>query len=194
VITAILFTDLADAQTAPPRADEERAQDLLRVHHDLLSDVVRDCGGSQEVRSLGDGLVVAFASASDAVEAAVAMQQAARRPVGGVRLPIRVGLNVGETLQDDREHFGTTVVVARRLCDQARSGQILCSALVVELLARGRTFRFQGRRRLCLDGVATPVDACEVLYDDVRALGAPSSVLRQGGVERGSASPAGEDG
>jgi adenylate cyclase len=171
VITAILFTDLV-GPTSPPRgAGRERAQEASRAHRRLLSDAAWANGG-RELQWLGAGLMVAFPSVSDALQAAVAVQQAARWPVDGMRLAVRVGVDVGETLRDNRDHFGTTVVVARRLCDQAESGQILCSALVAELLGGGRTFRFQSCGQLSIDGIAAPVDACEVLYEDRRAHGA----------------------
>ena len=51
---------------------------------------------------LGDGLMVAFDSAQDAVKCAIVMQQSSRRPAAGERLEIRAGLNVGEALLDER--------------------------------------------------------------------------------------------
>jgi class 3 adenylate cyclase len=139
-----------------------------------LSDAAQANGG-RDVRWLGDGLMVAFSSVSDALQCAVAVQQAARWPVDGVRLAVRVGLDVGETLRENRDHFGTTVVVARRLCDRAESGEILCSALFADLLGRGRTLRFAPRGKLIIDGVPAGVDACEVLYQDRRARNASES-------------------
>jgi class 3 adenylate cyclase len=71
--------------------------------------------------------MVAFPSAADARRCAIAMQQASRRPVQGERLTIRVGLNAGEALREAADYFGTPVVIARRLCDRADGGQILCT-------------------------------------------------------------------
>ena len=59
---------------------------------------------------------------------------AGARRASGSRL--RVGLHVGEALRDEGDYVGTPVVLARRLCDRATAGQILCSGLVVELLRR----------------------------------------------------------
>ncbi|HBZ71351.1 MAG TPA: hypothetical protein DEP35_17110, partial [Deltaproteobacteria bacterium] len=96
-ITTILFTDLVDSTALMQRVGDERAQRLFETHHQLLSDAVSTHGGS-ELQWLGDGLMVAFASAADAVRCAIAMQQAAAQQPGE-RLSIRVGLNVGEVLQ-----------------------------------------------------------------------------------------------
>ena len=114
---------------------------------------------------LGDGLMVAFPSAAAAVRCAVAMQQAARRRGGGERLVIRVGLNAGEALREETDYFGTPVVVARRLCDRAEGGQILCTQLVAGLLAGRQAFRFRDCGQLELKGVGAPVGACEVVYE-----------------------------
>ena len=134
-ITTILFTDLVDSTTLMQRVGDERAQKLFETHHQLLSDAVSAHSGS-ELQWLGDGLMVAFASTADAVRCTIAMQQAAAQHPAE-RLAIRVGLNVGEVLQQKTGsgYFGTPVVVARRLCDQAAAGQILCSQAVSLLLA-----------------------------------------------------------
>src|SRR5436309_14381817 len=133
-LVTILFTDLVGSTELLSRAGDEEAQRIFRAHHTLLAETAAAHGGA-EVKWLGDGLMGAFLSAADALRCAVAMQQASRRPVAGEQLAIRVGLNAGEALRDESDYFGTPVVVARRLCDRAAGGQILCSELVAGLLA-----------------------------------------------------------
>jgi class 3 adenylate cyclase/tetratricopeptide (TPR) repeat protein len=160
-LVTILFTDLVGSTELLSRAGDEEAQRIFRAHHDLISEVASTHGG-EEVKWLGDGLMVAFPSALDALRAAVAMQQASRRPVAGERLAIRVGLNAGEALRDAADYFGTPVVVARRLCDRADGGQILCTETVAGLLAGRSGFTFAELGKLALKGVPEPVAACEV--------------------------------
>ena len=119
----------------------------------------------EEVKWLGDGLMVAFPSAAEAVQAAVAMQQESRRLVGGERLAIRVGLNAGEALRDAARPFGTAVVVARRLCDRAEAGQILCTETVAGLLSGRSGFAFSELGKFDLKGVPRPVAACWTEYE-----------------------------
>jgi class 3 adenylate cyclase len=78
----ILFTDLVESTELLQRAGDERAQRVFKAHHRLLQDAVQAHGGD-EVKWLGDGLMVAFPSAYAAIQCAIAMQQAARRPAGG---------------------------------------------------------------------------------------------------------------
>ncbi len=160
----ILFTDLVNSTTLLERAGDESAQRVFAAHHKLLRDAVAANAG-QEVKWLGDGLMVAFPSAADAVRCAIAMQQGSRRPTAGERLEVRVGLNVGDALRDERDYFGTPVVIARRLCDQADGGRIVCSALVAGLLSGRQAFAFRELGDLELKGVSNPVAACEVLYE-----------------------------
>ncbi|HTF32108.1 MAG TPA: AAA family ATPase [Myxococcota bacterium] len=170
-ITTILFTDLVDSTGLMQRVGDERAQGLFETHHRLLSDAVSAHGGS-ELQWLGDGLMVAFASTADAVRCSIAMQQAAAQQPGEP-LSIRVGLNVGEVLQQKTGsgYFGTPVVLARRLCDRAEAGQILCSATVSGLLAGRAAFSFRDMGALELKGIAEKVGVCEVLYEAEPAAG-----------------------
>ena len=170
-LITILFTDLVGSTELLDRAGDEEAQQIFRAHHDLLAEAAASHRGD-EVKWLGDGLMVAFGSAADAVRAATAMQAASRRPILGERLAIRVGLNAGEALRDATDYFGTTVVVARRLCDRAEGGQILCSDLVAGLLGGRSEFVFTPLGKLDLKGISGPVAACEVRAGDT-GLGLP---------------------
>lgn len=163
-LVTILFTDLVGSTELLTRAGDEAAQRIFHAHRRLLSDAVAAHGG-HEVKWLGDGLMVGFPSAADAVGCAVAMQQASRRPVHGERLAIRVGLTAGETLRESADYFGLPVVVARRLCDQADAGQILCTDVVAGLLAGRPDFDFADLGKLDLKGVPQAVAAFEVRYE-----------------------------
>jgi hypothetical protein len=76
-----------------------------------------------------------------------------------------VGLNAGEAFRDEADYFGTPVVVARRLCDRASGGQILCSELVAGLLAGRAGFGFSPLGLMELKGVPQPVGALKVVYE-----------------------------
>ena len=163
-LVTILFTDIVGSTDLLSRTGDEEAQRILRTHHRLLSEAVAEHGG-EEVKWMGDGLMVAFPSAADALSCAVAMQQAAQRPVAGERLAIRVGLTVGEALRDSADYFGTPVVLAKRLCDRAGGAQILCSEVVAGLLAGRPGFTFAAVGEFELKGLPQPVAAYEVRYE-----------------------------
>ncbi|MGH8973002.1 MAG: ATP-binding protein [Acidimicrobiia bacterium] len=160
-LVTILFSDLADVE---PESGEDESEGLSRAHHDLLAEAAAAHGGA-EVKWLGGGLMVAFPSATEALRAAIAIQQAARQPVQGERLSVRVGLNSGEPLRDAADYFGTHVMAARRLCERARPGQILCSDLVSGALAGQPGFVFSDLGPLELKGIPKPLVAYEVRYE-----------------------------
>src|SRR5215813_200807 len=159
----LLFTDLVDSTALLQRVGDERAQRVLQAHRQLLREAIASHGG-REVKWLGDGSLTAFASVADGVRCAVAMAQRARRPVAGERLGLRLGMHVGEMVADEDDYAGTPVVMARRLCDRAAAGQILCSGVVVELLRGRQGFAFHTVGPLALKGFPEPVVGHEVGY------------------------------
>ena len=93
---------------------------------------------------MGDGFMIVFSSARKAVACAVDVQhsldefneQHADRP-----LKVRIGINVGETIKEDEDFFGSAVVLAARIMAQASGTQILVSDLFRKLA--GSTSNFQ---------------------------------------------------
>ena len=66
----LLFTDLVGSTEILEQLGDDAADDLRRIHFELLRETVEDFGG-QEVKNLGDGLMVVFASAADAIASAI---------------------------------------------------------------------------------------------------------------------------
>jgi class 3 adenylate cyclase len=163
----LIFTDLVGSTQLLDRLGDDAAEEVLRTHLSLLRQVVADSGG-HEVKSLGDGLMVVFPSALQALGCAVAMQRAVaeqRRHGASHGLELRVGVHAGEPVQDDDDFFGTAVVVAKRLCDLAQGGEILASDLVAGLLGSRGGFRFRPVGPLHLKGLARPLAAVAVEWE-----------------------------
>ncbi len=160
----LLFSDLVNSTEILQSVGDEAGERFFEAHHKLISDAVAGSGG-QELEWLGDGVLAAFSSTADAVRCAIGIEQTARRPVAGARFEIRIGIHFGEVLRREGGYFGMALVVARRLCDRASSGQILCSKMVADLLATRQTFDFRDLGQLELKGVAAPTAVSEVLYE-----------------------------
>ncbi|MGH9034992.1 MAG: adenylate/guanylate cyclase domain-containing protein, partial [Acidimicrobiia bacterium] len=124
-MATVLFTDLVGSTELLANRGESAFDELRRKHFAALRRVVTGHGG-EEVKTLGDGILATFASASGAVAAAMAAQRAAGRH----SLSLRVGLAAGDVAFEDDDVFGTPVVEAARLVAAARPGQILATALV----------------------------------------------------------------
>ncbi|MBV8979826.1 MAG: AAA family ATPase [Acidimicrobiia bacterium] len=161
----LLFTDLVGVEQTLERLGDEGFEQVRRTHFHLLREVVARHGGA-EVKNLGEGLMIAMASASAAVRCAVEIQRGVHRQnaAGGERMQVRVGLHVGEPIQDEADYFGTPVVVAKRLCDLAQPGEILASGLVRDLVGARRDVQFDEVGPVALKGLATPTEAVRVLW------------------------------
>jgi class 3 adenylate cyclase len=160
----LLFTDLVGSTALLDRLGEEQAEGLRREHFAILRRAAAEHGG-EEVKSLGDGLMLAFSSAAGAVACAASMQQriaAQEAAEGGEALGLRIGLNAGEVIRAEDDYFGAPVVVAKRLCDQAAAGQTLLSDVVRALVASRCEYRLITRGALRLKGLADPVTAFEL--------------------------------
>jgi class 3 adenylate cyclase len=153
---AILFTDVVGSTELLERLGDEAAHQLRRRHFALLRRVIDDHGG-REVKSLGDGLMVAFAGAREAVACALAMQRGVT--TSGQPLELRIGIAAGEAVREDGDYFGRPVIVARRLCDAARGGEVFVSEPTPELPTDRRADEVQPLGRLWLKGLRDPVVA-----------------------------------
>ena len=161
----LLFTDLVGSTELLGKLGEEGAEAVRRAHFRLLRAAVVGRGG-EEVKNLGDGLMVVFDSAVDAVSCAAAMQRSVQRhneDGTGTRIDVRIGLHVGEPIRDEGDFFGTAVVVAKRLCDAAAGGQVLASHVVRELVGSREGLRFGAPREVMLKGLDTPLTAFELI-------------------------------
>lgn len=172
----ILFTDLVASTQMLDRLGDDSATEVHRAHFRILREAIAGSGG-EEIKSLGDGLMVVFLSALDAVGCAVAMQRAVSShndEDDETSCMVRVGIHAGEPIREGGDYFGTPVVVAKRLCDLARGGQILVSALVAGLVDPRRQFALRDLGPLALRGIDNPIDAREVLWADPDAPPTPT--------------------
>jgi class 3 adenylate cyclase len=152
----VLFSDIEESTKLNERVGDVRWLELLRAHHAIVREQVQAFGGF-EVKSQGDGFMIAFPSARRAVECARAIQTAiqsdlAEHPYGPIRL--RIGLHTGEAIREEADFYGKNIALAARITDQARGGEILASSVVKELTESAGDLRFENERELELDGLA----------------------------------------
>jgi DNA-binding SARP family transcriptional activator len=171
----LLFTDWVDSTAVSNSTDVDEADALRRAHFAMLRNALTQHGG-MEVKNLGDGLMVVFSSPSQAIAAAVAMQQGAERlnRRSAVALELRVGLSAGEVVLEDGDYFGDSVVEAARLCALAAGGEVLLASLVRTLAGRRSQHTFTDQGALELKGIPDPVPALSLEWEP---LGADASVI-----------------
>ena len=147
----VVFCDLVGSTAQRTLLGDDAADRLAVALDNVLRGVVAAWRG-QVVKSTGDGLMAVFGAASDALSAAVAIQQQTesrnRGAPWGEQLVLRIGLSAGDVQYVANDCHGTPVVEAARLEGAAESGTIYVSELV-RLLAgtRGGHDAGGGRRR-----------------------------------------------
>jgi class 3 adenylate cyclase/tetratricopeptide (TPR) repeat protein len=169
---AVVFTDLVGSTALASNLGPVGAERLRQAHFAALRDALNSTGG-EEVKNLGDGLMVAYDGPSAALDGAVAIQQAifSHNRTAEVVLAVRVGVAVGEADEEDGDFFGSPVVEAARLCAAADGGQILATDLVRVLAGRHAGHEFVGLGALELKGLPEPVACVEVRWEP--AVGEP---------------------
>jgi class 3 adenylate cyclase len=152
----VMFSDIAGYSALNERLGDLAAHEVLRAHNAILREQLASHGG-HEVKSQGDGFMVAFPSATRALRCAVSIQKAldkycTEHPDEPVQ--VHIGLHTGEPIRDGSDLMGRTVITASRLSDTARPGEILVSALLYELTEPTGEFRFGEPRQVELKGIS----------------------------------------
>ncbi len=148
-----VFTDLEGSTRLLQQFGRDGYSRILADHHRLLRAAFAEHEGA-EVDTQGDALFVAFRTARDAVDAAVAAQRAlaAHDWPEGAHVRVRMGLHTGEALVDHDRYVGVAVHRAQRVSVSAHGGQVLLSnatrEMVEDELPRGVALRDLGEQRL----------------------------------------------
>lgn len=171
-VQTILFTDIEGSTALTQRLGDAGARAVLREHERIVREALRAHGGA-EVKTMGDGFMASFGSAARALECAVAMQRALAERNADVgadgraplreRVLVRIGLNAGEPIAEEEDLFGTAVILAARIAEEAAGGEILVSD-VVRQLAAGKGFLFAERGEVALRGFEEPARLYEVRW------------------------------
>jgi class 3 adenylate cyclase len=138
----ILFTDVEGSSDLVHQLGDTAAHSLIRRHDQLIRDAIREHGGT-EVERAGDSFMVAFTTARQAAACALAIRRglAGSPGAGGPPIVVRIGMDTGEVITEQKGYFGSTVFRASRISELARGGRILASE-VTKVLASQAGFQF----------------------------------------------------
>ncbi len=163
-LAAIMFTDIAGS-TALAQAEEAGALKLVTDQEKLVRPTLEAHRG-RKVQATGDGLLIEFPNALDAVECAVEIQRRihernAEEEIQPLRL--RVGIHLGDVQRRGTDILGDAVNIASRPEALADSGGICLSAQVFDQVHNKVAFRLERRAARALKGVRKPVEVCRVV-------------------------------
>jgi adenylate cyclase len=159
-LTAILAADVV-GYSRLMAVDEVGTLAALKAHRKELIDPKIAEHGGRIVKLMGDGALVEFASAVDAVGCAAAIQRAVNRANVGVpedkRVVLRIGVNLGDIIIEDGDIYGDGVNVAARLQGLAEPGGIAVSGAVLEQVQGKAPIRFVSLGEQSLKNINRPV-------------------------------------
>jgi adenylate cyclase len=159
-VQTFLFADLAGFTALTEAHGDDVAADLVSEFCNNVRSLL-DAHGAEEVKAIGDALLLRSTSAGAAVRLALAIVD----DVGGRhRFPsVRVGMHTGPAVARDGDWFGATVNVASRVSDRARAGEVLATRATQDAAGSldGVEFVLRGRERL--RNVRDPVEVFAVV-------------------------------
>ena len=109
-LAAIMFTDIV-GYTALMGSNEQKAFDFLRQNRAIQKPLIEEFGG-RWIKELGDGIMASFPSISNAVYAAIKIQEACSHAKS---FELRIGIHQGEVVFENDDIFGDAVNIASRL-------------------------------------------------------------------------------
>jgi class 3 adenylate cyclase len=147
----ILFIDIVDSTALTERMGDASFRTKARDLDVELRRIITGAGGTTiEAKTLGDGVLATFPSASQGIDAAL------RCAVAGDEqsLPLHLGLHAGDVIREQDNVFGGAVNIAARISALSAPGEVLVSRTVADLARTSAGVTFEDRGKFALKGVA----------------------------------------
>ncbi len=159
-LAAILAADMV-GYSRLMEADETRTlSKLMALRAELIEPNIDDHRG-RIVKTTGDGFLVEFASAAEAVQSAVEIQRSMSERNGSVapdkRIEFRIGINIGEIIIEGDDIYGTGVNVAARLEELAEPGGVYISGTVYDQIENILNLRYENMGEQRVKNISKPI-------------------------------------
>jgi adenylate cyclase len=167
-LTAVLLADVV-GYSRLMNVDEEGTHVRLADHVKILIEPAVAQHRGRLVRSMGDGMLVEFDSAVDAVRCGVEIQRGLTAREAAVdtrrRIQLRIGVNTGDVIVDDRDIYGNSINIAARLEGLAEPGQIYVTRGVRDQLRGYPSLSFEDKGERRVKNIDRPIRVFRVEYD-----------------------------
>jgi adenylate cyclase len=137
-IITILFTDIEDSTAFWEEKGDVQGRLIMDQHNRMLFPVIDRFNG-KVIKTIGDAVMASFKVPSDAVKAAIAIQQylrLERKKKQQFNLKVRIGIHTGEAIVEQNDIYGDVVNVASRVEEVGKAGQILLTQDTADYLGR----------------------------------------------------------
>lgn len=169
-LAAIMFTDIV-SYTALMGKDEQLAFEFLVKNRALHKPIIEAFNG-RWIKELGDGVMASFNIVSDAVNAAIKIQEGCNLAKD---YQLRIGIHVGEVVFENDDIFGDAVNIAARIQSAAKPGCIYVSESVHHNIANKKDIQSSFVKEETLKNVKEPVRIYEVINASAAASAAAIS-------------------
>lgn len=171
-LAAILVADVVGFSRLM-QADEAGTMAALKSRRTNVIEPLVDEHRGNIFKVMGDGILVEFGSAVNAVKCAVALQAAMLQANNGVpeddRIVLRIGVNLGDVVVEGTDLYGDGVNIAARLQSIAPAGAICISGKVHSEVHRKLAVRFEDLGERLLKNIAEPLHVFRVSDDNMPA-------------------------
>jgi len=157
-LAAIMFTDIV-GYTALMGNDEQKAFDFLKINRNIQKPIIEEFNG-RWIKELGDGVMASFNSVSDAVKAAIQIQEACNK---AKEFQLRIGIHLGEVVFENDDVFGDGVNIASRIQAIASPGCIYISESVQNNVSNKQGIETRFIKQEFLKNVKEPINIYEVM-------------------------------
>jgi adenylate cyclase len=162
-----LFTDIVNSTALTSQLGNAGAQRVVRAHNTAVRGAIQAYGG-REVKHTGDGIMATFPTPAAAVQAGIRAQKelaahSAANP--STAFTIRIGINVGEAVEEDNDFFGAAVQMTARICAACTPANVWVSRAVVDA-CKGERLGFIPRGAFQMKGIQQARPLYEVAYTD----------------------------
>src|SRR5512136_1244436 len=180
-LSAILSADVA-GYSRMMQDDEAATVRILETYKQVFSELIKQNRG-RVVDSPGDNLLVEFASVVDAVQCAVAVQKELQARNAELpenrRMLFRIGVNLGDVIEEGDSIYGDGVNIAARLESLADPGGICVSKTAFEQIEAKLPLGYEFLGEQEVKNIAKPVGAYRVLMEPrVTVAGAGAAIVK----------------
>jgi class 3 adenylate cyclase/TolB-like protein/Flp pilus assembly protein TadD len=168
-LTAVLLADVV-GYSRMMSDDEDATHARVSLHARELIDPTVSRYNGRFVRSMGDGMLVEFPSALDAVRCALDIQRglAASQTNKPNRIQLRIGINTGDVLVDQRDIYGNSVNITARLEALAVPGTACVSQSIYDQTRGQPDLFFADRGTHRVKNIPYPIHVFEAAYEPIR--------------------------
>ena len=128
-LVAILSAD-AQGYSRLMGEDEKATVETIKQYREIMGELIQQHSG-RVIDSPGDNLLAEFSSVVDAVNCAVKIQEELKSRnedlPGNKRMPFRIGIHLGDIIEDEKRIYGDGVIVATRIQELTEAGNICLS-------------------------------------------------------------------